>query len=75
MTHELPELSKIISLLPDQLKQIYGTTLSGILCRNSDNVKKAQKYVMQPVSDLNPEFDCQELDTFDFEPWREKLSE
>lgn len=54
-----------------QLRQIHGTTLAGIICRNSDAVVRAQKYVMRKVGDDNPLIECGRLDSFDFGPWRE----
>ncbi|CRK94469.1 CLUMA_CG007975, isoform A [Clunio marinus] len=56
----------------DQLHQIFNTTLSTIICRNSDAVEYSQRYVMKRVSKTNKMEKCDELDTFDFEPWRMK---
>jgi hypothetical protein len=54
----------------DQLKQIYETKLSGIICRNSDAVKYSPRYVMRKTDSFNPEVDCSDLDTFEFWPWQ-----
>lgn len=58
-------------LLPDQLAQIFNTSLSSIICRNSDNVNWSQRYVMKKVSKSNNMEKCSDLDTFDFKPWKE----
>lgn len=63
--------NQLVPIRPAQLRQIHGTTLAGIICRNSDAVQRAQQYVMRKVSDDNPVIDCGRLDTFDFGPWRE----
>ncbi|XP_053680578.1 chorion peroxidase [Anopheles nili] len=55
-----------------QLEQIYGTKLSSIICRNSDNIDRSPVYLMRRTDpQTNPERDCKQLDTFDFEPFRE----
>uniref|UniRef100_A0A182P084 Chorion peroxidase n=1 Tax=Anopheles epiroticus TaxID=199890 RepID=A0A182P084_9DIPT len=55
-----------------QLQQIYGTKLSSIICRNSDNIEQSPVYLMKRTDvRTNPETDCKQLDTFDFEPFRE----
>jgi peroxidase len=55
-----------------QLSQIFDTTLSSIICRNSDHVEYAQRYVMKKVTKTNNMELCSKIDTFDFEPWKEK---
>lgn len=55
-----------------QLKEIYGTSLASVLCRNSDEVTESQPRVMRTVDDSNSIVACADLDTFQFEPWREK---
>lgn len=57
-----------------QIKQIYGTLLSSIICRNSDKVTFTQRYVMKRSSATNALDDCRNLDTFDFTPWKEEVS-
>lgn len=54
-----------------QLKQIRGTTLASVLCRNSDDVSQSPKYVMRTIEETNPQVLCSDLDTFSVEPWRE----
>lgn len=56
---------------PAQLQQIYGTTLSTIICQNSDNVQESQKLLMRVVTDANPVLNCTELNTFNFTAWEE----
>lgn len=59
---------------PEQLKEIYKTTLSSIICRNTDAVNNTQRYVMQRQNtDENISVDCTELKKFDFSPWKEKI--
>jgi hypothetical protein len=53
-----------------QIDQIFNTTLSSVICRNSDKVEFAQRYVMKNIGEWNPLLSCKEIDTFDFEPWR-----
>lgn len=56
-----------------QLKEIYGTSLASVLCRNSDAVSESQARVMRTVDDeTNPIMACADLDTFQFGPWREE---
>lgn len=55
-----------------QKREIYGTLLSSIICRNSDQVSFTQRYVMKRSGPTNKLEDCDHLDLFDFEPWREK---
>jgi GTP cyclohydrolase FolE2 len=55
----------------EQLRQIFTTTLSSVICRNSDKVEYSQRYVMKRVSKTNPLQKCSEIDIFDFEPWKE----
>lgn len=59
-------------LSTDQLRQIFTTSLSTIICRNSDKVEYSQRYVMKRVSITNRLQKCSDLDTFDFKPWKEK---
>ncbi|XP_040171209.1 LOW QUALITY PROTEIN: chorion peroxidase [Anopheles arabiensis] len=55
-----------------QLQQIYNTKLSSVICRNSDHIEQSPVYLMKRTdSRTNPETDCKQLDTFDFEPFRE----
>ncbi|KAL5283500.1 HPX6 family protein [Megaselia abdita] len=55
-----------------QLKEIWKTSLAGIICQNSDGVQKVQKYVMhQRNEDTNPFVNCEELGKFNFLPWSE----
>ncbi|XP_070493770.1 salivary peroxidase/catechol oxidase [Chironomus tepperi] len=56
---------------PDQLKQIFDTSLSSVLCRNSDKVEYSQQYVMKKLSVTNPLIKCSDLDSFNFLPWKE----
>lgn len=59
---------------PDQLKELYKTTLSGIICRNSDAIDRTQKYVMERENtEENASVDCEELKQFDFSPWKEEF--
>lgn len=59
-------------MFTDQLTQIYGTTLSAIICRNSDAVDRVQKLVMRRIeSRNNPMVSCSGIDTFSLEPWTE----
>lgn len=58
-----------------QLHQIFNTSLSTIICRNSDHVEYSQRYVMKRVSKTNRMEKCSDLDTFDFAPWKEKIKE
>jgi peroxidase len=55
----------------DQLEQIYNTTLSAIICTNSDDVDKipVQKYIMKHSGADNPIEECGALASFDFTPW------
>uniref|UniRef100_A0A182QP98 Uncharacterized protein n=1 Tax=Anopheles farauti TaxID=69004 RepID=A0A182QP98_9DIPT len=55
-----------------QLQQIYQTKLSSVICRNSDNIAQSPVYLMKRTDTrTNPETNCKQLDTFDFEPFRE----
>ena len=46
--------------------------LSSVICRNSDHIEQSPVYLMKRTdSRTNPETDCKQLDTFDFEPFRE----
>lgn len=65
------QLKFSVSSKTDQLHQIFNTSLSSIICRNTDHVDYSQRYVMKRVSKTNPMEKCTELDTFSFEPWRE----
>ncbi|XP_055598963.1 chorion peroxidase [Uranotaenia lowii] len=57
----------------DQLHQIYNTRLSSIICRNSDAISHSPVYLMRKVSEINnPELPCVELDSFDFEVFRDR---
>ncbi|XP_037820761.1 myeloperoxidase isoform X1 [Lucilia sericata] len=54
----------------DQLRTIYGTTLSQIICRNSDDIKQIRKYVMEHrKNEPNVIIDCDDLKHFNFTPW------
>lgn len=55
-----------------QLKEIYKVLLSSVICRNSDHVSFTQRYVMKRSGPTNKLEDCDRLDTFNFEPWRER---
>lgn len=55
----------------DQLREIFNTSLSSIICRNSDHVEYSQRYIMKKVTKTNNMEKCSDLDTFDFQPWRE----
>ncbi|XP_049535672.1 chorion peroxidase [Anopheles darlingi] len=56
----------------EQLQQIYETKLSSIICGNSDHIEQSPVYLMKKSDpDTNPETDCKELDTFDFNAFRE----
>uniref|UniRef100_A0A182K066 Heme peroxidase 1 n=1 Tax=Anopheles christyi TaxID=43041 RepID=A0A182K066_9DIPT len=59
-----------------QLQQIYNTKLSSIICRNSDNIQQSPVYLMKRTDTrTNPETDCKQLDTFDFEPFQEQVEQ
>lgn len=60
-----------LCLIQEQLREIFNTTLSSIICRNSDNVSVSQRFVMKKVSKTNNMEQCKELDTFSFKPWKE----
>lgn len=60
-----------LCLFQEQLREIFNTTLSSIICRNSDNVTVSQRFVMKKVSKTNNMEQCKELDTFSFKPWKE----
>lgn len=56
-----------------QLAQIYETTLAAVLCRNSDEVDRTQRFVMRTEDqETNPTMMCSELDRFQFDLWVEK---
>lgn len=55
-----------------QIDNIFNTTLSTIICQNSDNVDYSQRYIMKRVSKTNPLEKCRNIDSFKFEPWRER---
>ncbi|XP_073815783.1 peroxidasin homolog cardinal [Musca autumnalis] len=58
----------------DQLRVIYNTTLSQIICRNSDDIEEIRKYVMEHRQDEpNALIPCRDLKDFDFTPWNENL--
>lgn len=58
--------------LSDQLRVIYNTTLSQIICRNSDGIEEIRKYVMEHRKDEpNLLIPCKDLKDFDFSPWNE----
>lgn len=54
-----------------QLNEIYSTTLASIICRNSDDVKQTQRFVMRKFSSDNQMEICSVIDTFSLEPWKE----
>lgn len=70
--------SKVIKVffhpLTGQLHQIFNTSLSTIICQNTDRVEYTQRYVMKRVSETNRMEKCSDLDTFDFEPWKQETS-
>uniref|UniRef100_A0A182FL01 Peroxidase n=1 Tax=Anopheles albimanus TaxID=7167 RepID=A0A182FL01_ANOAL len=56
----------------EQLQQIYETKLSSIICRNSDHIEQSPVYLMKKSDPItNPETNCKELDTFDFNAFHE----
>ncbi|XP_034486754.1 chorion peroxidase [Drosophila innubila] len=58
----------------DQIAEIYKSSLSAIICRNSDGIQQVRQYVMERHrSDGNRYVDCVDLEgfDFDFEPWSE----
>lgn len=55
-----------------QLEEIFNTTLASIICRNSDHVEYAQRYVMKKVTKTNNMEKCSDIDRFNFAPWREE---
>ncbi|XP_013101196.2 chorion peroxidase [Stomoxys calcitrans] len=56
----------------DQLRVIYNTTLSQIICRNSDDIQEIRKYVMEHVKDeTNSLIPCSDFQDFNFAPWNE----
>ncbi|XP_058813496.1 myeloperoxidase [Topomyia yanbarensis] len=57
----------------DQLQQIYNTRLSSVICRNSDAISRSPVYLMRKYhEETNPRLPCAELDTFDFEVFRDR---
>lgn len=54
------------------MDQIYGTTLAGIICRNSDAVDSVQRNVMKRIERDNPLESCSEIDTFSIDAWTEE---
>lgn len=66
-----PITRSTFNLIVDQLTQLYGTTLAGIICRNSDGLNTVQRYVMKRIEGDNPMISCSEIDTFSFDPWTE----
>ncbi|XP_058457785.1 myeloperoxidase-like [Malaya genurostris] len=57
----------------DQLRQIYNTRLSSIICRSSDAITRSPIYLMRKYNEeTNPRVQCAELDTFDFETFRDR---
>uniref|UniRef100_A0A1B0CRK5 Uncharacterized protein n=1 Tax=Lutzomyia longipalpis TaxID=7200 RepID=A0A1B0CRK5_LUTLO len=57
---------------PSQRQEIRKTTLAGVICANADALGETQREVMRSVSEENPIIDCESLDTFNFQPWKEK---
>lgn len=70
--HHVHDLLIIFHYISEQLNEIYDTTLAGVICRNSDAVTQSQKYVMRKVSENNEIVNCDTIDTFNFEPWKEQ---
>lgn len=56
----------------EQLNQIYGTSLAGVICRNSDAVDTVQRNVMKRIERDNPIVSCSEIDTFSIGAWAEE---
>lgn len=65
----------MISIISDQLDEIYRTALAAVICRNSDAVDKSQPLVMRKAGEGNEIVSCAELDTFSFDPWKEREEE
>lgn len=64
----------IQAFTPKQLKEIYKTTLSSIICRNSDAIDRTRRFVMErQLTEENIFADCTELKNFNFSPWKEKI--
>ena len=54
----------------EQLRVLYSTTLSQIICRNSDDIQQIRKYVMEHrVNEPNNVVDCDDIKNFNFTPW------
>ncbi|XP_037953022.1 chorion peroxidase-like [Teleopsis dalmanni] len=54
----------------DQLREIYKTLLSEIICRNSDSLQKIRKYVMEKRKEIpNVYVYCSEMPSFNFSLW------
>lgn len=61
-----------LNFLSAQLREIWKTSLAGIICQNSDGVEEVQKYVMQQRNEeTNPYIDCEKIKNFNFLPWSE----
>lgn len=57
----------------DQLAVIYNTTLSQIICRNSDGIQQTRKYVMEHRKNQpNNIIECDVIRNFNFTPWNLK---
>ncbi|GIZ04218.1 peroxidasin homolog [Caerostris extrusa] len=55
----------------DQLKEIYKTSISRILCDNSDGIQTVQKFPFQMPSRENHLLSCEDIPKIDMEAWRE----
>ncbi|XP_076461502.1 salivary peroxidase/catechol oxidase-like [Babylonia areolata] len=59
----------------DQLRYIYGTTMSGLICSNSHNVTSVQRNPFMEPSEQNPTVPCSQLkQTTPLEPWKQELN-
>lgn len=63
-----------LHLISDQLRVIYNTTLSQIICRNSDDIEEIRRFVMEHRKDEpNDLIPCSDLRDFDFKPWNSNV--
>ncbi|GIY68289.1 peroxidase [Caerostris darwini] len=59
------------SFTPDQLAELYKSSMARLLCDNSDRIEEIQKWALRSISKENPVVKCDKIPEVNLKIWKE----